>query len=113
MLNKMKIIKFIKNYWGRILILFLIIGIFVLFLPQLIVSKYSQKIIGFEDVENYDVAIVFGAGVLENGKPSDVLNDRLKIAEELYSSGKVNKILVSGDNRAEDYNEPEVMKNHL
>lgn len=32
---------------------------------------------------------------------------------ELYKAGKINYILISGDNRKEDYNEPEEMKKRL
>lgn len=56
------------------------------------------------------VAIVFGAGVRENGKPSLALEDRIITAAELYRSERVRKILMSGDNRFENYNEPAAMK---
>lgn len=56
------------------------------------------------------VAIVFGAGVWRNGEPSPVLDDRIVTAVELYRAGRVRKLLMSGDNRFENYNEPRVMK---
>lgn len=56
------------------------------------------------------IAIVFGAGVRKNGEPSDALEDRIITAAELYRSGRVRKILMSGDNRFENYNEPAAMK---
>ena len=55
------------------------------------------------------VAIVFGAGVNEDGQPSPILYDRVITAVELYRAGRVGKILMSGDNRFENYNEPAVM----
>ena len=55
------------------------------------------------------VAVVFGAG-LENGEPSDALYDRVVTAVELYRAGRVNKILMSGDNPNENYDEPTAMK---
>jgi SanA protein len=55
------------------------------------------------------VAIVFGAGLSYDGSPSPVLKDRVATAAELYFSGKVKKILMSGDNRFIDYNEPGAM----
>ncbi len=58
-------------------------------------------------------ALVLGAGVIPDNSPSDILYDRLKAAATLYSLGKVKKIIVSGDNRIEKYNEPEVMKQTL
>lgn len=59
------------------------------------------------------VAIVFGAGVWSNGKPMPFLAARLNLAKELYQSGKVRAILVSGDNRYANYNEPDAMRNYL
>lgn len=56
------------------------------------------------------VAIVFGAGVWRGNKPSPALYDRVVTAVELYRSKRIGKILMSGDNRFENYNEPAVMK---
>jgi SanA protein len=56
------------------------------------------------------VAIVFGAGDSENNSPSPALYDRVITAVELYRAGRVGKLLMSGDNRLENYNEPEAMK---
>ncbi len=55
-------------------------------------------------------AIVFGAKVWENGEPSHALYDRIITAVELYRAGRVKKILMSGDNQNENYNEPTAMK---
>ncbi|MEP6924978.1 MAG: ElyC/SanA/YdcF family protein [Pyrinomonadaceae bacterium] len=55
-------------------------------------------------------AIVFGAGVVSGGEPSPILEDRIITAVELYRAGRVKKLLMSGDNRFENYNEPAVMK---
>lgn len=56
------------------------------------------------------VAIVLGAGVWSNGEPSDVLYDRIVTAVELYRAGRVEQILMSGDNPTENYDEPTAMK---
>jgi len=66
-----------------------------------------------EDAPEAPVAVVFGAGLRRDGKPSDILHDRLSVAAELYRRGKVRKILVSGDNRFEAYNEPQAMHDAL
>jgi len=58
------------------------------------------------------VAIVFGAGYWPSGRLSNVLMDRLDAAIDLYEAGSVRKLLFSGDNRVEDYNEPEAMLNY-
>jgi SanA protein len=58
------------------------------------------------------VAIVFGAGLLRDGSPTAVLRDRVKTAVELYQGGKVEKLLMSGDNSSIYYNEPESMRQY-
>jgi SanA protein len=55
------------------------------------------------------VAIIFGAGV-RNGYPTAMLYDRVAAAVDLYRAGKVEKLLMSGDNRFENYNEPAAMR---
>ncbi|PJH76483.1 MAG: hypothetical protein CO064_01015, partial [Anaerolineae bacterium CG_4_9_14_0_8_um_filter_58_9] len=56
------------------------------------------------------VAIVFGAGLWRDGTATPVLYDRVQIAADLYFAGKVEKLLMSGDNRFVEYNEPAVMR---
>jgi len=64
------------------------------------------------DVEPAPAAIVFGAGLWRDGSPTPVLEDRVATAVDLYFSGKVKKILMSGDNRFVYYNEPGAMKTY-
>jgi vancomycin permeability regulator SanA len=62
-------------------------------------------------VENLPrIAIVFGAKVWDDKSPSTVLYDRIVTAVELYRAGRVKKILMSGDNPTENYDEPTAMK---
>ena len=73
----------------------------------------QDSILAIEDAPELPVAVVFGAGLTRSGKPSDVLRDRLTVAAELWRAGKVKRILVSGDNRFEEYNEPQAMNDAL
>jgi SanA protein len=63
-----------------------------------------------DEVPEQLVAIVFGARVWSDGRPSTILADRVRAAVELYGAGKVRKLLLSGDNRFVAYNEPQAMK---
>ncbi|MFD8566280.1 vancomycin high temperature exclusion protein [Streptomyces sp. NPDC059639] len=64
------------------------------------------------DVPRTDVAVVFGAG-LWNGEPSPYLAHRLDAAAELYRSGRVRVLLVTGDNSRAEYDEPDAMRTYL
>jgi vancomycin permeability regulator SanA len=65
------------------------------------------------DVPAAPVALVLGAAVLPDGRPSAFLAGRLDVAQRLYAAGKVQAILVSGDNMAPEYNEPDAMRTYL
>ena len=56
------------------------------------------------------VALVFGAGLNQAGGPSAILYDRVATAADLYKAGKVQKLLMTGDNSADSYNEVEAMR---
>ncbi|MCA9385392.1 YdcF family protein [Candidatus Dojkabacteria bacterium] len=72
-------------------------------------SQYAKKILtSSEEVEHTKVALVLGTSV-QNRKPSYLLSKRIEKSVELYQVGAVEKILMSGDNRTEEYNEPQVM----
>jgi vancomycin permeability regulator SanA len=65
------------------------------------------------DVPPTPVALVLGARVFPDGTPSPFLAARLDLAHRLYAAGKVRVIVVSGDNMAVEYNEPEAMRTYL
>ncbi|SBT88391.1 protein SanA, affects membrane permeability for vancomycin [Streptomyces sp. DI166] len=65
-----------------------------------------------EGAPRTDVAVVFGAGLWQ-GEPSPYLAHRLDAAAELYRAGRVEVVLVTGDNSREDYDEPDAMRTYL
>ncbi|MEU5519636.1 ElyC/SanA/YdcF family protein [Streptomyces sp. NPDC047860] len=64
------------------------------------------------DVPRTEVAVVFGAG-LWDGEPSPYLAHRLDAAAQLYRAGRIEVVLVTGDNSREDYDEPDAMRAYL
>jgi SanA protein len=62
-----------------------------------------------EEVPARPVALVLGAGVYPSGRLTPVLQDRVDAAIELYRADKVARLLFSGDNRYDHYNEPQRM----
>ena len=64
-------------------------------------------------VPSAPVALVLGAKVYPDGTPSPFLAARLDLAKQLYDAGKVRVVLVSGDNGAPEYNEPDAMRAYL
>ncbi len=68
--------------------------------------RYAEQIYPPGNVPATRVAIVFGARVYGDGRLSGMLRDRVDTAINLYKAGKVQKLLLSGDNQFADYNEP-------
>lgn len=94
-----------------VLVVFAALGVVApLVLREWVVRQYREEIHArVDDVPAMPVAIVFGAGYWPSGRLSNALADRMDGAIELYQAGKVNKLLLTGDNRFVDYNEPGAM----
>jgi SanA protein len=106
------------KWFRRIILSLLVIGLVGLFAAYL-VNRYIHSVSDAKlqtsmteiSVENPPrIAIVFGAKVWDDKSPSLVLYDRVITAVELYRAGRVEKILMSGDNPTENYDEPTAMK---
>lgn len=80
-----------------------------LLLRSLVLARYAPRIAEEPPTGGgYHTAIVFGAAV-RHGQPTTVLRDRLDTAIRLYQLGQVDRLIMSGDGRTADYNEPETM----
>ncbi len=105
--------KRILKWTWRFIRMLALLGLLVFFIPRLITSVNALlHTYALEDVPADRVAIVFGAGLRRDGMPTAVLRDRVETAAQLYFEGKAKKLLMSGDNRFDDYNEPEAMRQY-
>jgi len=87
------------------------LGLLVLLVPRLLTALYARtRVYTADEVPPRRAAIIFGAGLQRDGSATPILRDRVAAAAELYFSGKVEKLLMSGDNRFVDYNEPGAMR---
>lgn len=71
-----------------------------------------DRIYTLQTVPERPVAIIFGAWVTTSGHPSAMLADRVKMGAALYHAGKVQYLLLTGDNHVDSYNEPEAMRRY-
>ena len=95
------------------LINLVLIAVLLLILPRLITAIYAwSRTYKESSVPPQKVAIVFGAGLTRSGEATPILKDRVETAANLYRAGKVEKLLMSGDNRFINYNEPEAMRQY-
>lgn len=66
------------------------------------------------DVPEAPVALVLGTSkYVRSGRKNIFFSNRIRAAVELYQSGKVKKLIVSGDNGSTGYNETEDMRQEL
>jgi len=59
------------------------------------------------------VGIVFGGGIGVDGVPTPLVQERLDAAQKLLDDGVVERLILSGDNRFVNYNEPAAMRDYL
>ena len=66
-----------------------------------------------KEAPNAEAALIPGAAVFEDGALSSIFLDRVDMAINLYETGKVSKILVSGDNSTDSHNEVNPVRLYL
>jgi SanA protein len=108
--------RFTERRWLKVALLLLLLsaglGLSPFVLRWYVDRRYKGLIYTLETVPERHVAIVFGAGITGDGRPLPALADRVWTAAELYKAGKVQKLLMSGDNRYPNHNEPEAMRQY-
>jgi len=102
--------KKIKRFFLVVVVLCVVALVVVVITNNNVRAKTDSAIFTeLKDVPRTKVAIIFGAGI--NGdQPSRYLKDRLDAGISLYKNHKVDKILLSGDNGRDEYDELSVMK---
>lgn len=107
--------KYIKKILITGLILFVLAIISILGANWLVEKSTSDKIYNSTDEVPYNkVGLLLGTvKYLDNGQLNLYYKYRIEAAFDLYKSGKIDFILVSGDNSQKHYDEPTSMKNDL
>lgn len=106
-----------KRRWRRVAGILIVVALFPLLL-SFGAREGMRLAVGnrvFDDTANIPttrVALVLGAGITPDGQLSVLLRDRVDAGIRLYQERKVAKLLMSGDNRFLNYNEPERMKEY-
>jgi SanA protein len=94
----------------RIALLGLLIGVsFPFALRAFSAALYRGRTYTVETVPERRVALIFGARVYPNGQLSAMLTDRVATGADLYHAGKVDVLLMTGDNSTPEYDEPDAM----
>lgn len=97
------------------LIFFGISVLFIFWANFKIENETEDKVTSeLSELPNEKVGLLLGTSkILANGNPNPYFFNRIEATVQLYKSGKIKNIIVSGDNSRKHYNEPEDMKNEL
>jgi vancomycin permeability regulator SanA len=110
------IIAFMKKHRIKLFVsIFLIVGIIATIIIgcYFIINPYKKFVIASDKSPTTSIGMVLGAGVANSGQPYRELRARLDTAADAINNGKVNKLILSGDNRFLNYDEPTAMYNYL
>lgn len=106
-------VKMRKIFKYILIVLIVIILVPVIINFYVILSTKNRIVSGDSELlTDIDYIVVLGAGI-RRGKPSPMLEDRLKTGISLYNNDISNKILITGDHMNDNYDEVTVMKNYL
>lgn len=104
--------KIIKNIF-KIFLLLIVAGIIFIAFANYSIKKQSDAFVSYTiaDVPATKTALLLGTSkTLSNGMPNAYFYNRIQATVDLYKSGKIQYVIVSGDNSRKDYNEPEDMQ---
>ncbi|WP_390451087.1 SanA/YdcF family protein [Chryseobacterium sp. Alg-005] len=104
--------RFIKNTF-KIFLLLMVAGIIFIAFANYSIKKQSDPFVSYtiSDVPTTKTALLLGTSkTLSNGMPNAYFYNRIQATVDLYKSGKIQYVIVSGDNSRKDYNEPEDMQ---
>ncbi len=103
-----------KKIFKYILIVLIVIILVPVIINFYVILSTKNRIVSGDSelLTDIDYMVILGAGI-RRGKPSPMLEDRLKTGISLYNNDISNKILITGDHMNDDYDEVTVMKNYL
>lgn len=108
--------KLTKRISLYIIGIFIIISITCIIICNYLIISYAKEktFSGAAHIPENEAGLLLGTSPkLKNGNNNLYFDYRITATAELYRAGKIKYILISGDNRKRNYNEPEEMKKAL
>ncbi len=114
-MKKKQLSKKGKRVLACFLAAFLLCGTYILGVNFYVILSQKKNIVSRQEaaqIQNIDYVLVLGCGVREDGSPTRMLSERLKSGAEVFKSLENSgaKLLLTGDNSGESYNELAAMK---
>lgn len=105
-----------KNKKQKIIVALLILPLFLILVSNYSIEKHAKNKTFFNStkIKKNKVGLVLGtAKMLKNGRINLYFKYRIQATIELFKKGKIDFVLISGDNGNENYDEPTDFKNEL
>lgn len=83
------------------------------FLNHRVQRDARPYLVDLDQARPAEAALIFGAYAGPDGTPCPVLQDRLRVGLALWQAGTVQRLILSGDHGAADYDEVEAMRRYL
>jgi len=100
--------------WG--LLISIVMIVFLTWLANYLVEKGTDSLVftNTDEIPSNRVGLLLGTSRdIRPGMPNKYFDNRIDAAFSLLNSGKIQRLVISGDNSRKNYNEPQDMKNAL
>jgi SanA protein len=106
----------------KIITIVLLIIFIVFIFPSIFISTYQTLNPKNNNNPKPKSVIIFGTSIIcfkaikeigDNCKPGDILKQRLDTAISLINSNEIDQVILTGDNKSSEYNEPLTMATYL
>jgi len=104
------------RFFLKIILILIVLAVISILISNKLIEKASQNKLfdSTEIIPQNKVALLLGTGKYTQGKYINLYYKyRIEATIKLYESGKINFILISGDNSRKEYDEPNTMKQDL
>jgi len=108
--------KKLYKYLAGVLFALIVCGGAMLFFANRQIEKTTGNFLynSVKIIPHNKVGLLLGTSRLKRGGfPNEYFNNRIDATVELYNAGKIEYVVISGDNRKKSYNEPQDMKEAL
>lgn len=113
-----KLIK--SSKWARRIKWSILIGTILIFAVIVCANyavRHTAKAFIYQNIDSIPqnkAGLLLGTSkLLRSGLPNQYFQNRIQATVDLYKAGKIEVVVISGDNSREGYNEPEDMKSEL
>lgn len=105
-----------KKRWVLLTLLAITLGVLAIFMCDRFIRKACEGKLYTRtaDIPHNSTGLLLGTSkYLSGGTENPYYRYRIIAAEQLLKSGKINYLVISGDNSRKEYNEPQMMKTDL